>query len=99
MQQVKFKRYDAAEYLDTEDKIIAYLDAAIEDGDPAVIARAIGNIARAKNMSRLARETGVSREGLYVALSGDGNPSFATIYKVISALGLKLTVGPAKTAS
>lgn len=67
-----------------------YLEAAIEDGHPAIIAAAIGNIARAKGMSKIARKTGLARESLYKALSPDGNPEFATILKVVRALGLRL---------
>lgn len=89
MSDVKFSRYDAADYLKTDEQIAAYLDVALEDGDPAVIARALGAVARARNMSQLARETGMSREGLYKALSGEGNPSFATVLKVARALGIR----------
>ena len=66
----------------------------MEDGDPAIVARALGAVARARNMSQLARDVGMSREGLYKALSGEGNPSFATITKVMHALGLKLVPTP-----
>lgn len=90
MSDVKFSHYDAADYLKTEEQIAAYLDAALEDGDPAVITRALGAIARARNMSQIARDTGISREGLYKALSGEGNPSFATVMKVAQALGVRL---------
>lgn len=97
MSNVKFSRYDAADYLKTDEQITAYLEVAMEDGDPAVIARALGAIARARNMSQLARDTGMTREGLYKALSGEGNPSFATITKVMHALGLKLVPQPIAT--
>jgi probable addiction module antidote protein len=88
----KFSRYDVAEYLDTPEEMAAYLEAAMEeaDGDAAFIARALGDIARAKGMTQIARESGLSRESLYKALSGDRSPEFETILKVISALGLKL---------
>lgn len=89
MSTVKFSRYDAADYLKTNEQIAAYLDVALEDGDPAIIARALGAVARARNMSQLARDTGMSREGLYKALSGEGNPSFATVMKVAQALGVR----------
>jgi len=87
-----FSRYDTADYLKSEEDIIAYLEAAMEEGgdDAAYIARALGVVARARNMSQLARDTGMSREGLYKALSEEGNPSFATIMKVARALGLRL---------
>ena len=68
----------------------AYLEAALEDGDCALIGAALGDIARAKGMTQIARDTGLGRESLYKALSPDGNPEFATILKVINALGLKL---------
>jgi len=72
----------------------AYLDAALEDGDTAVIVAALGDIARAKGMAQIARETGLGRESLYKALSATGNPEFATILKVVWALGLQLHVQP-----
>ena len=88
----KFTKYDTAEYLKTDDDMAAYLDASFEEAgdDPAFIAHALGVIARARGMSQLARDTGLARENLYKALSSDGNPEFATILKVIKALGLKL---------
>ena len=84
---IETKNWDSAEYLKSD-------DACLEDAadDPAFILHALGIIARAKNMSQLARDTGLTREGLYKALSSDGNPSFATIAKVTKALGFKLTV-------
>lgn len=89
----KFSRYDVADYLESEEDMAAYLEACFDEAgdDAAFIAAAIGDIARAYGMARLARETGLTREGLYKALSSDGNPSFAAILKVIKALGLKLT--------
>ncbi len=92
MTQETFSRYDAADYLKDEADIAAYLEAVIEDSgsDAAAIARALGDVARARNMSQLARDTGMTREGLYKALSGTGNPSVATILKVSQALGLKM---------
>lgn len=85
-------RYDVAEHLRTPQEMAAYLEACMEEahGDAAFVARALGNIARAKGMSQVASETGLSRESLYKALSGERNPSFDTILKVIEALGLKL---------
>lgn len=85
-----FSPYDASDYLRNLGDAAAYLEAALEDDDPAMVARALGAIARSGNVSDLARRVGMSREGLYKALSGDGNPSFATIVKVAGALGLKL---------
>lgn len=72
---------------------MAYLEAAFEDGDPSLIAAALGDIARAKGMSQIAREAGLGRESLYKALSPEGNPEFATIIKVVHALGLRLHAG------
>ena len=88
--KVQTTRYDSAALLKTSRDIAAYLEAAMEDGDPRVIAAALGNIARAKGMSELAREAGLGRESLYKALSPDGNPEFSTILKVVRALGLRL---------
>lgn len=82
--------WDAAEHLETQEDMAAYLEAAFEEADPALIAAAIGDIARAKGMSQIARETGLGRESLYKALSPEGNPEFATILKVVRALGLQL---------
>jgi probable addiction module antidote protein len=87
-----FSRYDSADYLGTEEDIAAYLEAAAMEGgdDPAFLARALGVVARARNMSQLARDVGMSREGLSKALSGEGNPTLATIMKVAKALGLRI---------
>lgn len=89
-----FTRYDTADYLETEEDIAAYLTACAEENDPALLLAALGDIARARNMTQLAAQTGLSRMGLYKALSGTGNPSFATVSKVAHALGLKITVSP-----
>ena len=89
-------RWDSAEHLKTEEEIRFYLEACLEEAgdDPAFIVHALAVVARARNMSQLARDTGLTREGLYKALSDDGNPSFATVAKVAKALGFKLTVQP-----
>ena len=86
--------YDVAEHLRTPEEMAAYLDAWLEEApdDLAGIARALGDIARAKGRTQVAREAGLSRESLYRALSSDGNPSLATVLKVIRALGLQLHV-------
>ena len=91
---VKTTRWDSAEFLESDEDIQLYLQACIEEAgdDSAFIVHALGVIARAKNMSQLARDTGLSREGLYKALSPEGNPTFATVAKVAKALGLQLTV-------
>jgi len=88
-----FSRYDTADYLKSEQDMVAYLQACMEeaDDDAAFIANALGTIARARGMAHLARKTGLTREGLYKALSKDSNPSFATVLKVMRALGLKFT--------
>jgi probable addiction module antidote protein len=93
---IQFSRYDTVDYLQTEEDMVAYLDAVMEDGDPALIAAALGDIARARNLSRLAREVGMSRQGLDKALSGKGNPSLATVLKVAKALGLRLAFQTAR---
>jgi len=87
--------WDPAEHLVTKADMAAYLEAALEEGDSNLIAAALGDIARAKGMSQVARETGLGRESLYKALSPAGNPEFATILKVVAALGLQLHVSPA----
>jgi probable addiction module antidote protein len=85
-------KYDVSEHLRTPEEMAAYLEACMEeaDGDAAFIAKALGDIARAKGMSQIARDAGVSRESLYKALSGERIPGFDTVLKVVSALGLKL---------
>ena len=92
MGTLKLRKWDVVEHLKKEEDMAMYLDACLEEAgdDAAFIAAALGDIARAKGMSQLARETGLGRESLYKALSGEGNPSFATILKVMHALGLKL---------
>lgn len=87
-----FAPFDAANYLVTTEDVAAYLEAILDesDDDPVVIARALGAIARSRNFSQIARAAGVSREGLYKALSAEGNPSFATVIKVSRTLGLRL---------
>jgi probable addiction module antidote protein len=91
---MKLRKWDSAEYLKTEEDMVLYLEACMEEAgdDAAFIAKALGNIARASGMSQLAKDTGLGRESLYKALSGEGNPSFATILKVTRALGFKLHV-------
>lgn len=96
MMSISTTRWDSAAHLKTDEDIQLYLEACVEaaEDDPALIIHALGVVARAKNMSQLSRETGLSREGLYKALSADGNPTFATIAKVTKALGFKLTIQP-----
>ena len=83
------------DYLETEEDIVAYLEAALDEGDPALIAAALGDLARAKGMTIVAADAGLGRESLYQALSPDGNPEFATVLKVMRALGLRLHVSSA----
>jgi probable addiction module antidote protein len=92
MKKTVTTRYDVADHLRTREEMAAYLEACLEeaDGDAAFIAKALGDIARAKGMSQVARDAGLSRESLYKALSGDRSPGFDTILKVIEALGLRL---------
>lgn len=91
---VKLNKWDVLDHLKTEEDMTLYLEACFEEAgdDPAFIAKALGDIAKARSMTQLAKDTGLGRESLYKALSGEGNPSFGTILKVIKALGLKLRV-------
>ena len=88
---MKTTAFDAADYLETEEDVAAYLTEALATGDTAVVALALGAIARARGMTRIARATGLSRESLYRALSADGNPEFATVLRILDAMGLRLT--------
>ena len=94
MAEVKLTRWDVIDYLDTEEDMALYLDACMEEdsGDGALIRTALNNIARAKGMGKLAESAGMTRQGLYKALSSEGNPSFTTVIKIIKALGVKLHV-------
>lgn len=96
---MKLKKWDSAEHLKTEQDIALYLQACIDEAgdDWSLVAKALGNIARARGMTDLAKETGLGRESLYKALSGDANPSFSTVMKVMAALKLKLTITPTET--
>lgn len=95
--KIKLRKWDSAEHLQTSDDCLRYLEACFAEApdDPAFIAKALGNIARARGMTQLAKETGLGRESLYKALSGDGNPSLGTIMKIMQALGVRLTVAQA----
>jgi len=88
---VKTKEFDEASFLKTDEDIAAYITEALATGDAALITHALGVIARTHGMTRIARETGLSRESLYRALSADGNPEFLTVLKIMEALGLRLT--------
>jgi probable addiction module antidote protein len=93
---VKTTRFDSAEYLDSDEAINAYLEEALETDDPAFITQALGTVARAHGMSQIAKETGLSRESLYKALSAEGNPEFSTVIRVMQALGLRFSVTAAE---
>lgn len=97
MNDIQTRPWDSAQYLQTDEQIAAYLDACFEEAgdDAAFIAQAMGHVARARGMSEVARRAGLGRESLYKALSGQGNPSFATMLKVARALGLRLGAVPA----
>ena len=90
-EHAKYARFDAADYLEDLDDVAAYLEIALQESaeDPTAVPRALGVIARSHNMSELARRVGMSRDGLYKALSADGNPTWSTILKVTNALGLR----------
>ena len=90
MTKIQTKPWDVAEHLETDEDMAAYLEAALEEGDPGLVAAALGDIARARGMAQIAQETGLGRESLYKALSPEGNPEFATVLKVVRALGLRL---------
>ena len=92
MPETKTIPWDVVDHLKTDADIAHYLEAVFEDGDPGLVAAALGDIARAKGMSQVARDADLGRESLYKALSAEGNPEFATVLKVIRALGLKLKV-------
>lgn len=92
MAKIKTVPFDAAEFLDTEEAQAAYLEEAFATGDPAFIAKSIGVVARARGMSAIAKDAGVGRESLYKALSGEGNPEFATIVKVLRALKIGISI-------
>lgn len=95
MAKTKTKRWDAADHLKTDEDVIAYLEAAFEDGDSGVVAAALGDIARSKGMTKVARQAGLGRESLYKALSDGGNPELGTVLRVVRALGIKLHAVPA----
>ena len=96
MAKISTRPWDAVDHLETEEDMAAYLEAALEDGDAALICAVLGDIARAKGMTGIARNSGLGRESLYKALSFDGNPAFATVLKVVQALGLQLHAAPAR---
>ena len=92
MSKVPTRPYDSADYIDSPEAVAAYLDAALEDGDPQVIASTLGDIARSKGMAMIAARTGLAREALYKSLSADGNPRLTTLVSVLKAMGLRLSI-------
>lgn len=94
MSNIKTRPFDMANYLNSEEEIAEYLRQVLEDNDPAELAGALGDIARARGMTQLARDTGLSRESLYKSLSGERAPSSETLFKVIHAMGFKLSLEP-----
>jgi probable addiction module antidote protein len=88
--------WDASEHLETDEDMVLYLEAALEENDSALISAALGDVARAKGMAQIAEKTGLGRTSLYKALSPDGHPEFDTVLKVLEALGLKLCITPIK---
>lgn len=96
MAKTKTRPWDVAEHLETEEDMAAYLEAVLDEEDPALVSAALGDMARAKGMTQIARETGLGRESLYKALSAEGNPEFATVIKVMRALGLRLHASTAQ---
>lgn len=92
MAKLKTRPFDMANYLSDEADVAEYMRQVMEDGDPALLGAALGDVARARGMSKLAKDTGLSRESLYKSLSGERAPSTDTLFKVMKALGLKLTI-------
>ena len=95
MRETGTRPWDPAEHLETAEDMVAYLEAALEQDDPQLVAAVLGDIARAKGMTKVAQEAGLGRESLYKSLATSGNPEFATILKVVRALGLRLRAAPA----
>jgi probable addiction module antidote protein len=98
---VTTKKWDVAEHLKSEDDVLAYLDAAMEEGDLPFLYKALGDVARSRGMTEIAKRTGMSRESLYKALSDKGNPTLATVAHVLDAMGLRLSIAvrdPAQAA-
>lgn len=91
---IEVSAWDASEYLETEEDIAAYLNAVMEENDPALLQAALGDVAKARGMGEIAKTAGVGRESLYKSLRQSGNPSFQTIMKVVACLGLKLEFSP-----
>ncbi len=99
MSTIKTRPFDMANYLTSEEDVAEYLRQVLEDGDPVELGAALGDIARARGMTQLARDTGLSRESLYKSLSGERAPNSDTLFKVIKALGFQLTLAPTPTTT
>ena len=99
MENTKTTPWDPAEHLETEEDMVAYLNVALEEGDLKLIMATLGDIARARRMATIAQEAGLGRESLYKSLSSNGNPEFATVLKVVRALGLRLNASAAPSAT
>jgi len=97
-EKVTVSDWNAADYIETKEDVLAYLEVAIEENDPEFLLRTIGHIARSKGMTRLSRELNLDRKGLYKAFSADGNPSFLTVARVLDCLGLHMSLQFKKTA-
>ena len=89
---MKLKRFDVVDFLDSDEALVEYLNVALEENDPKCFAKALGNVARAKGMSSVSEATGLGRQSLYRALSGDGNPRIDTLFRVLDALEVKLAI-------
>ena len=89
---MKLKRFDVVDFLDSDEAPVEYLNVALEENDPEYFAKALGNVARAKGMSSVSEATGLGRQSLYRALSGDGNPRIDTLFRVLEALAIKLAI-------
>jgi probable addiction module antidote protein len=98
MEKIKTSKWDPSEEIETKEDVIAYLEVALEENDPAFLLKTIGYIARSKGMAQLARELNLNREGLYESLSPTGNPSFITVMKVVDNLGFQLNIQQKKAS-
>ena len=92
VEKITFAEYDPADYINSREDVIAFLEGALEENDPDFLLRTIGHIARSKGMSKIAKELNIDRAGLYKALAPDGNPSFRTVFKLLDLLGLRIKV-------
>ena len=93
-EKITFSEYDPAEYIEDKEDVIAFLEGAIAANDPEELLRTVGNITRSKGMTKIAKELGVTRKGLYKSLAPDGNPSFKTVFKLLDILGLQVKLEP-----